>query len=196
MKHFKLILLPLIFILFSCSSDNDDTTQMARLELTILDENNLPIENATVNIYTSSEDSYNGINVSQSLITDSNGKVLFEDLEQIVYYWEIFDNCYNFTYGNTINPLLGNSLNTFTSNTYGASGFLNVNNVTDYDYNINLIGPQNRSFIINANSTYSVDNLPNGNYTIERTRINPTSAVLQNDFEITCGATIEFTFSY
>ena len=109
MKHLKFIL-PLFLILFACSPDSDDTAEDTRLELTILDENNQPVENVEINLYTSYEDYLNYTNIVQTLVTDVNGKVTFENLEAITYYWETFNNCYIADIDDSVNPITSNTL--------------------------------------------------------------------------------------
>jgi len=174
MKHFKFIL-PFIFILFACSPDSEDTsedtTENTRLELTFLNENSVSLENIEVRLFASQEDYENDTSVIETLTTDTNGKVIFNNLQPITYYWRITANCYvdGFTYS-TPTPLTNNTLNTFSS-TLNNHGSLEIINNTSYDQYIEYVGPKNGSILVNAFDRATINNLTSGNYNIGITTI-------------------------
>ena len=196
MKHLKFIL-PLFLILFACTSDNDDTNENGRLELTILDENNLPVENVKINLYTSFEDYMNGANILESLFTDINGKVTFENLQGITYYWETLNSCYQSAIESTINPISTNTLNSFSTNIESVFfGNISISNNTIYDYSITYAGPENGTIIVNSFGNGRLEHLPVGSYVFEKTPINsPSPTTTQDNITVNCGIETIFSFN-
>lgn len=191
MKHFKFIL-PIIFILFSCTTDSVQTPENTQLELTIKDVNNTPLENVEVKLYTSEEDMNIGMNFIQTLNTNANGKVLFDNLQPIKYYWRTSSDCYSINLiDNSINPLTSNILNQFTIDL--ADHFMSditVQNTSPYEQSVVITGPNNYSFNIPAGGppVYLTD-CPVGIYTCVNTPIgspNPNSITLT--FELYCSS--------
>lgn len=74
-----------ITTLFSCQKTEliDNTPQ---LEITVLNENGGRIQGASVTLYDSEDNWNNGTNFLQSGLTDSQGIILFEELEEQVYF--------------------------------------------------------------------------------------------------------------
>jgi hypothetical protein len=196
MKHLKFIL-PLFLILFACSPDSDNNDENTRLELTILDENNQPVENVEINLYTSYEDYLNYTNIVQTLVTDVNGKVTFESLEGITYYWETFNNCYIAGIEGSVNPITSNTLNSFTTNIdSNFFGNISISNNSVYDYNLTYTGPVNGTIRVNALTSESLISLPVGIYAFERTPINsPNPTTIQNNITVNCGIETMFNFN-
>lgn len=189
MKHFKFIL-PLIFILFSCTTDSVQTPENTQLELTIKDENNIPLENSEVKLYVSEDDMNNGANVIQTLTTDVNGKVKFQNLQAIKYFWTTSKQCYANTSNNSTNPIINNTLNTFStlqeSNFVGRIGIINN---SSYEYNVTLAG--SNSVVYNMQpgglSILLVDQYT-GTYNYSYTQVGG-STTTASTFVLDCGET-------
>ena len=196
MKHLKFIL-PLFLILFACSPDSDDTAENTRLELTILDENNQPVENVEINLYTSYEDYLHYTNIVQTLVTDANGKVTFENLQGITYYWETLNSCYDSAFEGTVNPISNNTLNSFSTNIQSHFiGNISITNNSIYDYNLTYSGPESGSIRVNAFSSESLISLPVGIYVFEKTPINsPNPTTTQNNITVSCFIDTMFSFN-
>lgn len=191
MKHLKLIL-PLVFILFSCSNDSDDSDQEANatLELNVLDSNNEQLSNVAVFLYDNLADYNNATNPVGELNTDFNGKVVFENLAPVTYYWSINSACYatDVTNFSTVNPLINNSINSFSTNLLNiGSGSIQVVNGSAYDYTVSYVGPENGSTIVGANSSLSIDNLEIGSYILTCTNNISSSIPLVVPARINCG---------
>lgn len=192
MKHLKLIL-PLVFILFSCSNDSDNSNQEsnATLELNVFDDSDSPLNDITVSIYSNLTDYNNGTNAVEVLNTDFTGKVVFENLAPITYYWKTSSPCYaddgvNFS---TVNPIDNNNINSFSTNLLNdGTGIVLMENNSSYDYSISYTGPESGSIIISAHSILSIEDLDVGNYIFTYTQINgPFSFPLNINLSVNCG---------
>lgn len=196
MKHLKLLLPFLFILLIGCSSDDSTskTTATTRLELTTLDENDVAVENVEVKLYTSQTDYDNDTNVVETLLSDVNGKVTFDNLQPITYFWKTSIDCYleNNLNNNTVNPILENSLNQFSTNlTDNSLGHIYFGNFTTYDYTVNFTGPQNFGLIVTPDIFQSVNFFPAGVYTFTispNSGPNPTYTQIET---LECGGTIE-----
>lgn len=189
MNHFKFIL-PLILILFSCTTDSVQTIENTQLEITIKDENNTPVQNSEVKLYVSQDDMNNSTNVIQTLTTDVNGKVTFQNLQAIKYFWTITGQCHTDTEDNSINPITANSLNTFS--TLQASNFIgNISIVNNSSFQCSFT-------ISNGADTYIYDMYPgdqsflnetiSGTYTYSYTQVGG-STTTTSSFVLDCSET-------
>ncbi|MBE9576982.1 prealbumin-like fold domain-containing protein [Flavobacterium proteolyticum] len=170
MKHLKFIL-PLFLILFACSPDSDDTAEDTRLELTVLDESSTALENIEVKLYTSQEDYDNDTNIIATSTTNANGKVTFENLQPLTYYWKTTADCYleNAIY-NTVDPIVGNTLNLFSTNlTSNFRGDLIFKNNTLYNCNVTYTGPISDSQIVVPGLIIYLEGWDTGVYNFEIT---------------------------
>lgn len=137
-----------VFLFLSCSSDADDnlsstpnqvTPQNIAIELEVLDNSNLPIENAEVKIYSSESNYNNDSNVIETLFTDSNGMVSFSNLTPQQYFWKITKTCY---INNNSNSTPSN-YNYSTNNSFQIImddynyGNLEINNTSNVDIRVN-----------------------------------------------------------
>ncbi len=170
MKHLKFIL-PLFVILFACSPDSDDTAEDTRLELTVLDENSTALENVEVKLYATQEDYYNDTNLIATSTTNASGKVTFENLQPITYFWKTISECYlENGLNNTINPIEENSLNQVSTNIYAFFyGNIIISNGSSYDYQVNYSGPENDELIIPAGTSVELNLLTSGLYSFQMT---------------------------
>ncbi len=167
MKHLKLIL-PLFLILFACSPDADDTIEDTRLELTVLDESSAAIENVEVKLYASQEDYDNDTNIIATSATDATGKVTFEKLQSITYFWKTTADCYlENAINNTVNPIVGNTLNLFSTNLISNSfGDIAIVNNSSYDYEVSYSFDGANYSIITSTPSFAniIEGVPSGIY--------------------------------
>lgn len=192
MKHFKFIL-PLIFILFSCTTESVQTPENTQLELTIKDENNIPVGNSEVKLYASESDMNNGTNVVQTLTTDVNGKVTFQNLLAIKYFWTIIGQCHSDTQDNSINPITSNTLNTFsTQQSTNNVGYISILNNSAYEYSLTINGPSASTTetlnIMPNTPTLLLDSWETGAYTYSYTQVGG-STTTTGSFMLDCDET-------
>jgi len=188
MKHFKFIL-PIIFILFSCTTDSVQEPENTQLELTIKDENDMPLENVVVKLFATEDDLFNDENIVQTLNTNANGKVLFNELQSIKYYWRTNIECYSVNLiDNSTNALTSNTLNQFTLNlAENFIGDITVQNTSPYEQSVVITGPNNYSFNILAGGSVSLTGCPTGSYTCVNTPIaSPNPIPITLTFELYC----------
>lgn len=188
MKHLKFIL-PLFFILLACSPDADDNVEDTRLELTVLDENDIALENVEVKLYVSQEDYENDTNIIATSTTDATGKVTFENLQPITYFWKTTIGCYlENTIYSSVNPIVGNSLNLFSTNlTSYFNGEITIINPTDYNYTITFTGPESGNLNALSNENYIFTSLPTGTYTFNITHESDPNASYTQTEILECG---------
>ncbi|HPE77431.1 MAG TPA: SpaA isopeptide-forming pilin-related protein [Draconibacterium sp.] len=85
-QKFFLFLAGLLLILQACEK-TEYVKPDPQLEITVMGDNVVLIEGATVTLYNTKEDWTQNANAVQSLQTDSKGQVLFEDLKEQKYYF-------------------------------------------------------------------------------------------------------------
>lgn len=190
MKHFKLIL-PIILILFSCTNDSVQTPENTQLEITVLDEDNLPIENSEVKLFLNQQDSDNNTNIIQTLTSDANGKVTFNNLQSISYFVKANKTCYLNGILNTI-PLTNNTLNQYSVN--AIDNFIGnirvVNNSADeYIFSITSGSTSTTStFNLQSDDQLTLGNWVAENYTYSYTQVGGT-ATTTSSLAVECGGT-------
>lgn len=193
MKHFKHLLPVIILLIISCSTDDSTnlTTATTRLELTTLDENDVAIENVEVKLYASQLDYDNDTNVIETLMTDTNGKVTFDNLQPITYYWKTNIDCYlENNDHNTNSPIISNTLNQYTTNlNSNFIGDFHFINTTPYVYDVYYTGPESgQSIPVGILHVYMIG-WPVGVYTftlIPQSGPNPT---ITQTVTLDCGGT-------
>ncbi len=170
MKHLKFIL-PLFLFLFSCSTDSNETVENTQLELIVLDENSVALNNVEVKLYATQEDYDNDTNVVATSTTNASGKVTFENLQPITYFWKTTVECYlENTIYSTVNPIENNSINLFSTNlTSNFTGQISITNNTAYSTNVTFTGPNNESVDIASGSTEDFYGMTSGSYFFETT---------------------------
>lgn len=190
MRLIKFIL-PFIFIFFSCSRDSDETVQNTRLELSIFDESNTAVPNAEVYLYASQNDFNNDTNIIQSLTTDSAGKVTFENLQAMTYYWKIYSECkINNDVNNSTNPISANSLNPFSIHlTNNNTGNVEIRNISAFDFDVNYTGPETGSVTVSANSSVFINILDAGEYIFTSIRTDGGVPPSPYSYPVYCGET-------
>lgn len=80
------LLLALVALQFGCK-ETEYVESAPQLEFTIVKDNLVFVEGATISLYTTQDDWETHSNVVQSLQTDSKGQALFEELEEQRYYF-------------------------------------------------------------------------------------------------------------
>lgn len=81
-------ILALVLFLFSCT-EKEYIDAAPQLLFTVVADNLVFVEGASVSLFNSQEDWENHSNVVASLQTDGNGQVLFENLDEQIYYFYI-----------------------------------------------------------------------------------------------------------
>lgn len=111
MKKF-LIVFFFATLLVSCSKETIYIDNPPQLEIVVIDVNNNKIPNAIVTIYLNEDDWQNKTNSIEQQNTDANGTVLFENLEEVIYYFYVqkgnLDNTLGVSY--FANPLKKNEI--------------------------------------------------------------------------------------
>lgn len=185
MKHFKFIL-PLIFILFSCTTDSVQTPENTQLEITVLDDNDAPIDDSEVKLFSSQEDFDNDTNAIQTLNTNANGKVIFDNLQAIPYFVKITKSCYLNGFINT-NQITNNILNQYSVNVVNNfNGDITIENNTVYECSFTLTGPTNNSYNILPGEQVILEDWVSGDYTYEYILIGGSATDIST-FNLECG---------
>lgn len=81
-------ILALVLFLFSCT-EKEYIDAAPQLLFTVVADNLVFVEGASVSLFNSQEDWENHSNVVASLQTDGKGQVLFENLDEQIYYFYI-----------------------------------------------------------------------------------------------------------
>lgn len=81
-------ILALVLFLFSCT-EKEYIDADPQLLFTVVADNLVSVEGASVSLFNSQEDWENHSNVVASLQTDGKGQVLFENLDEQIYYFYI-----------------------------------------------------------------------------------------------------------
>ncbi|MFA8434966.1 MAG: SpaA isopeptide-forming pilin-related protein [Marinifilaceae bacterium] len=104
-------------IITGCSkTEYVDVDVKPQLEITVTDVSGKPVEGATTSLFSSKEDWEKKSNNIQSKKTDAAGKVLFEGLNETVYYFFVEKNTLNNFYeiASIENPLSKNEIKIIT----------------------------------------------------------------------------------
>lgn len=114
----KVYLLSILFLfLFGCTEkEYIDIDVSPQLEILVKDKAGNPILGATVSLYTSENDFNSKVNAHKIEMTNAVGKVLFKDLNEVVYYFYAEkDGLNNFYEAVTFTkPLTKNEIRTIT----------------------------------------------------------------------------------
>ncbi len=166
MKKLKLIITVFIGLALFSSCSKEEAPPPTSLELTIQDNIGNITSGATVKLYSSQSDMKSDVNQIESTMTsDATGKVKFNGLSNIKYYWSAEKGCMNNVYGTntTTSPLtlnVNNEVNVIMSGTGTFQFICSSNN----PYRIYLNGIH--AFDINGNSIIDSDIMPTGSYSV------------------------------
>lgn len=193
----KSILILIVFIglavLNSCKKDQTPTS----LELTLKDNLGNSVSGASVKLYASQTDWNNGSNqVGTTQFSDATGKVKFNDLSNIKYYWFAEKDCQNNVNGavtttSALTVNLNNTLNVVLSST----GILKFVSTSSNPYRIFINGTA--AFDMNGGTTQYDNYMPIGSYTLRVLQlsgyaISPTDKTYTGT--LICGSTLTTTF--
>ena len=99
----------LLALLFCSCSKDEHIDKEPSMSVTVTDEQGSKLPGAVVVLYDNYHDWWETINPVHAGITDENGEVLFEDLQEIVYYFDAYyaEEWWNYPTGiyRTENPL-------------------------------------------------------------------------------------------
>lgn len=195
MKYLKL--LTLLLFVFSCSPESVQNLEPTQLEITLKDENNIVLPNAEVKLYSSEQDANNDENLLQTATTDANGKVVFENLQNIVYYIVAGNTCHPLSNFNT-NTIVSNSNNPYTfivnSNYFGT---VITKNNSSYEFNItisNINSNYSNSYILPAGEEIIIYNVPSGVINVNGYPTNFPSMVLNSNYNLDCNSSQEIYY--
>ncbi len=90
MKKSKIIfMLSMLLVLFVACDNTEYIETNPQLEITVINKYVVPVEGAAVSLYTSENDWEAKHNPVRTMETDFAGTVLFEDLEELKYYFYV-----------------------------------------------------------------------------------------------------------
>lgn len=108
MKKITIFLSLLALCFCSCSKDEHIDKEPSMM-ITATDESGAKLKGAVVLLYDNYHDWYEGTNPLRAGLTNENGEALFEDLDETVYYFDIYhsETFWNYPKGiyRTENPL-------------------------------------------------------------------------------------------
>lgn len=195
MKHFILILIVVIGLASfnSCDVEPNPTS----LEITVKDDLGNPISGATVKLYIEFADLQNQRDqIGTTQISDALGKVKFDNLDAIKYYWFAESDCLNNYNGSvTTTDALTEGLNNTLTTILTSTGTLKLKSNSTNPYKIYINGTYEFD-VEGGETTYSFYR-PTGSYSI---RVLQKSGYLIYPTDITytgtinCGSNFEVIF--
>lgn len=205
MKNYILIFSIITGLLFlnSCSKDDDDdvqptpTTVPTSLELTLKDNLGNSVSGASVKLYSSESDWENETNqIGSTQTSDASGKVKFNDLSNIKYYWLAKKDCQNNVNGavTTTSELTANTVNSLNV-ILSSTGTLRFVSTSTNPYRIFINGTA--AFEMAGGTTENLFYVPTGSYSIRVLQLSgyvftPTDQTYTAN--VGCGQTITTTF--
>jgi hypothetical protein len=195
MKKHILVLMVIIglVIVNSCKKEPTPTT----LELSIIDEFGNIVSGASVELYSSETDWNNASNqIGTTLTSNALGKVRFNTVSNIKYYWFVEKDCKNNVNGTitSTSALTANINNTFNV-IITSTGTLKFVSTSNYPYRIYINGVV--AFEMNGGTTHYEYYMPIGSYSIRVLQlsgyvISPTDLTYTGT--LNCGSTLLTTF--
>lgn len=105
----KLLVFSLLALCFSSCSKDEHIDKEPSMILTVAEESGNALKGAVILLYDNYHDWYEGTNAVRAGLTDENGEVLFEDLDEAIYYFDAYhsETYWNYPLGiyRTENPL-------------------------------------------------------------------------------------------
>ena len=83
------ILLITLFVTFLSCEEIKYVDALPQLQITVVDQEGTLVEGAQITLYATYEEWYNVENPLDSGITDISGKFVFEDLQEVYYFFDI-----------------------------------------------------------------------------------------------------------
>lgn len=166
MKNVLFLIIAFIgFMTINSCEKNDVKLTPTSLEVTLKDNLGNIISGASVKLYSSLTDWSNGTNeVGTIQFSDASGKVKFNDLSNIKYYWFAEKDCQNNVNGGktTTSALTANINNTFDV-ILSSTGTLKFVNTSSNPYRVYINGT---AFDMNGGITQFKYYMPIGSYSI------------------------------
>lgn len=181
-----LIVLPLACLLFMMCAKNQDIILKPRLLITLRDEAGKKVPGATVRLYKSEQDS--GI----TQISDTTGTVIFNNLEEELYYWLAVKGCKtNRNSQNTLNrPLIQDAI-LYGSSVLSETGTLKITNTSTEPYQVS-----DSLFNIILNDTPYIAFPKVGSYVIHSEKVSTPGIGKDTLIKIRCGDTTSIRLPY
>lgn len=184
-------------VLSSCSQDDLGVEPKTYLDIYVKDNLGNPVQDAVVKLYSSEDDWKKGTNqVGAVQYSDAQGKVVFDGVSNIKYYWLATKGCYNNVYGSitTVSPIpkgQRSSVNTIIN----PSGTIKLTSTSSNPYRIYLNG--NAIMDMSGGSTEYWNYLPTGSYSVRVLQLSgyilyPTDKTYT--VTVSCGNTSVVTF--
>ncbi len=194
MKKISLIviLFSSVLMMSSCKKEKAVTPQPTTLELNLKDEFGNPVSGASVKLYSSITDWNNETNqIGSTLTSDANGKVTFNNLSNISYYYLAEKDCENNVNGsNTTSTPLTANVNNVATVILTSTGDIEITNSSTDNYRIYVNGAE--TLDITPGSTETLYYNPVGAYTVRTLQLDgfiltPTDLTYNGD--VVCGST-------
>lgn len=189
--------------IYSCKKDKNDpkpnsnNSNSTSLELSLKDELGNIVSGASVKLYSSETDWKNSTNqVGTTQFSDASGKVKFNNLSNIKYYWFAEKDCKNNVNGaiTTTSPLTSNVNNTVNA-ILSSTGTLKFVSTSSNPYRVFINGTA--VFDMNGGTTQYKYYMPTGSYSLRVLQLSgyvlyPTDKTYNGT--LTCGQTLTTTF--
>jgi hypothetical protein len=193
---FLIIALIGLMTINSCKKEEVKPTPTS-LEVTLKDNLGNKISGASVKLYSSQTNWNNGANqVGTTQFSDASGKVKFNDLSNIKYFWFAEKDCQNNVNGGiTTTSALTANVNNTVDVILSSTGTLKFVSTSSNPYRIYING--NAAFDMNGGTTQFKYYMPTGSYSIRVLQlsgyvISPTDKTYTGT--IGCGQTLTTTF--
>jgi hypothetical protein len=189
-----------LLMFYSCNNEDEVvTTPNTSLEIIVKDESGNNVNNASVKLFTSETDLNNETNqIGTTLLSDSDGKVSFNNLSPVPYYWIAKKDCNNnlnhvFSTNSSITENTNNTRETTIS--ISNLGTLKLVNSSNKTFNVQVMNSAVNDFSMNGNTTRYIYGLSVGAHMVFVNPSDGSSPFQQFVPIITCGEIQTVTFS-
>ncbi len=177
--------------------DENPKDENTSLEFTVVNDLGNTINGASVKLYGSSDDWLKQTNqIGSTKYSDENGKVKFDDLQSMKYYWFAENSCYNNYNGAvTTKEPISKGKNNLVNVVLTPTGKLLLTSNSSNPYKI-FINDEEK-FTMNGGTTKTLNYLPTGSYSIRVLQVSgyvlyPTEKTYTGI--LTCGLTLTVDF--
>jgi hypothetical protein len=193
MKSIKLSSsLIVLFVLVFTGCNKDDTSLSTSLKIRVIDRQGNSISGVAVKLYSALEDlEHDEKQTGLTQTSDTTGEVMFDNLQELKYYWLAEKGCTNNINGIITTDILElNKTRTVTS-TLIETGTLELINQSSNQYQVYVNG----SLLLTADPLYSCtyQYVPAGSYSIITSQVGGSTNKTYNG-NINCGSTFSVTY--